>query len=105
VLLLPAYGTPLGVVTLSLDSTTAVGFTSTKAPPPGATTIVFSVEGGDARYRDDGTAPTSSEGVYLPSTDTNPIAPYTLSGRDILIAIQFIAVSTSATIWAAFYKV
>jgi hypothetical protein len=104
VLLLPAYGSPLGVVTLTVGAT-AVGFTSTNAPPQGSSAVVFSIEGNPVRFRWDGTDPTATTGVYLAATDTTTLAPYVLLGYSILTAIRFIAVSSSATLWAAFCKV
>lgn len=65
--------------------------------PTGATLISLTVETQSVRMRDDGTAPTASIGLLLPSA-----GPWPYSGS--LTNIQFIEVTPSATIDYCAYK-
>jgi len=66
------------------------------AVPPGATIAQMCVEGGTARYRDDGTAPTASLGI--------PAGAGCFAYAGQLSALQFIAQSGSPTIDVSYYK-
>lgn len=83
--------------TASSNSLTASGIPS-DAQGHRPTLVVLSVEVAAVRYKDDGSAPTSSIGVELPFGT----APFTYSGT--LSAIQFIAATGSPVIDAAFYR-
>jgi hypothetical protein len=61
----PAGLIPAGFQVLSLANSTAVGLNSTLRP---CTTLDISVEGGNARYRADATAPTKTTGVLIKSS-------------------------------------
>jgi len=67
--------------------------------PPGANFAIIRVEASSVRWRDDGTAPTTSAGMLLNSTDATPLE---YSGT--LSAIEFIAVSGSPILDIAYYK-
>lgn len=85
------YGTPSGFETLSVDDATA------EAPTPGAAKYaVVSVEG-DTRWRSDGTSPTASVGMFLPSGSSFEVGQFELG------VIEFIATSTSATVSITYY--
>ena len=75
----------------------AVNTATSLTVPPGATEIEICVETQAIRYRDDGTAPTSSVGIPIPVGTCFPYA-----GN--LSAIQFIAQTAGATIDVAYYK-
>jgi hypothetical protein len=88
---------PLGFGALMLTSTAVLLSTITGGIPARARVAIISVETANARFRDDGTAPTASVGVQLVSG----VAPFVYMGD--LTAIQFVAVSGSPVINAAFY--
>jgi hypothetical protein len=67
--------------------------------PAGANVALISVEVAAVRWRDDGTAPTTSIGMYLP----NGLAPFEYSGT--LDAIEFIAATGSPLVNVSYYKV
>lgn len=65
--------------------------------PTGATTATITVEGGDVRYRDDGTAPTASVGMPL------------VSGQSMIYSgpladIEFIRQAAGAALNILYYK-
>ena len=99
-LFLPSYGIPLATTQSLSVGATATGLTV----PVGATAAIVSVETEAVRYRDDGTAPTATVGVYLPVTATIG-SLYSFIGRAILANIQFIATTGTATVTVAYYKV
>jgi hypothetical protein len=83
-------------------SSTAIGPTNTKlVSVAGATTeanfALFRVETADVRWRDDGTAPTSSAGTLLKAGEI-------LEYDGALHRIQFIRVSSDASVSAAYYQ-
>lgn len=94
----PSPAPPLGFAQLSSFSA-ATGFSSV---PAGAQFVVLSIEGETCRYRDDGNAPTSSDGVLLPLTSTLG-EPWVYSSPGGLTNLQFIPTTGSATINAIFY--
>jgi hypothetical protein len=65
--------------------------------PPGATLAKIQVEGADVRWRDDGTAPTTSAGMLASQGAT-------FDHTGPLAALSFIAVSDPATINVSFYE-
>jgi hypothetical protein len=89
----PYVETALGCAQLA-SLGTAAGFASV---PAGATLVRFSVTGQSVRYRDDGTNPTATVGVVLP---TGVLFDY--SGA--LGAIKFIQTASSAVLDACFYQ-
>jgi len=66
--------------------------------PAGATDVLLSADAAAVRFRDDGTAPTSTTGIALP----NGQAPFHYSGT--LSALQFIAGGAGALLNALFYR-
>lgn len=91
------YRTPKGLQTLTVTNASASALTV----PAGANMAIISVEGNSIRFRDDGTAPTTSIGVIV-----NPGSTLELHDVVLLKAIQLIAVdnSASAVINASFYQ-
>lgn len=67
--------------------------------PADANFALIRVETANVRWRDDGTAPTTTVGMPLNSTDT-----FMLEYSGNLSAIQFIAVSGSPVVDVAYYK-
>jgi hypothetical protein len=89
--------TPCGYQQLSSTQlATAQKLTVPTTICPQVTAIVFSVSGASVRYRDDGTAPTTSTGVSYPVSTV----PYLYEGS--IANIQFIG--TGATLDVLFYK-
>ena len=86
---LDAGGITIGDFTLGADPT---GLTI----PVGATVALIQAETHDVRWRDDGTAPTASVGMYLGQGAT---LPYTGN----LNAVQFIQVSAGAKLNISYY--
>jgi len=86
-----AGGKPLGYQQITLTGT-AAGLTV----PAGASIAYAIVEVATARWRDDGTAPTTSLGMLIPIGGT-----VTFGGN--LSAVKFIAVSGSPTLNVSYY--
>lgn len=85
---------PLDYESLSVAAS-AVGFASI---PSGAVCALISVEGGDIRWRDDGSDPTSAEGIFQKVGSSFPY-----SGS--LAAIKFIRVgANTATLKIGYYR-
>lgn len=82
----------------STQTLTLTGSAQTLTVPTGATSATFTVTGGNANYRDDGTAPTASIGLTLP--------PGVWSYSGPLAAIQFILPTgvTGTVVTAGYYK-
>ena len=93
----PAQVTPAGVCQLSSLTSATLLSSCSGGIPVGTQLVLASVEVANVRYRDDGTAPTTSIGVQIYQGQT-----LTYNGN--LAAIQFIAVSGSPVINVAFYK-
>ncbi len=75
---------------------------STGSVPVGATIAEICVETAGVRYRDDGTAPTSSVGMPAVGNSTSPSCfAYAIKP---LTAVQFIAISGSPVVNVLFYK-
>ena len=91
---------PLGYCQLSSTQlTSAVGLSSCSGGiPAGATMVEMQAESANVRYRDDGTAPTSSAGSLIVSG----LNPFLYTGT--LSALKFIAASGSPTADFAFYR-
>lgn len=85
---------PLGYQQLTLSSSAQA-----LTVPAGATVAVFRVETANARWRDDGTLPTTSAGFPLLSTDT---VPFEYAGT--LSALEFIAQSGSPVLDVTYYR-
>lgn len=64
-----------------------------------ASRAVIRVEGQNARFRDDGTAPTAALGILLATTD---VQPFVYEGN--CSALQFIEVALSAVIHVSLYR-
>lgn len=64
--------------------------------PTGATLAMIKTEGADVRYRDDGTDPTTTNGMLLETGDE-----FWYSGAPR--ALRFIETSTSATLHVLYY--
>lgn len=94
---MPAPGTPIGGG--SAKGYQQIALTGTAAGltvPTGATIAYCIVEVATARWRDDGTAPTTLLGMLIPIGGT-----VTFAGN--LSAIKFIAVSGSPTLNVSYY--
>lgn len=94
---LPTKPSPL----TALASTQTLTLTTSAQPltvPQGATSATWSVTGGSAVYRDDGTAPTATVGLTLPTGVWGYAGP--------LGAVQFILPSgvTGTVVTVAYYK-
>jgi hypothetical protein len=84
--------TPLGY-----QQITSLAAVASLTPPAGATIAFVTVEGAPVRYRDDGTAPTTTVGMPIGIG-----SQLTYSGN--LAAIEFIQQSASATLDVSYYK-
>jgi len=86
---------PLGFVQLdATDLEAAVGLT----PPAGANAAILNAETSGVRWRDVGTDPTSSVGMFIAADDN-----FEYTGD--LSAIKFIAASGSPLLNVSFYKI
>lgn len=86
-----AFQKPLGY-----QQITSLGTAANLTPPAGATAALITVETAGVRWRDDGTAPTTSIGMPLSAGQS-----FTYYGS--LSAIQFIAQSGSPVLDVAYY--
>ncbi len=87
---------------------TAVGLTVDASPvmPSGAKGATITVETDQVRFRDDGTAPTASEGHLLNVGDVLSFNSWTVPREDfrqVLKAIQFIRVTNTAALKISWY--
>lgn len=87
----PTWGTPLGFDSFG-PINTATGVTA----PPGTTLMIFIVIGGNARWRDDGVAPTASVGMPVLET-----LPYQFAGS--FAQFKIIGESPGVTFSCSFY--
>lgn len=87
--------TPLGFQQLTITSASV----TTLTVPNGSRIAEICVESNSVRYRDDGVAVTSSVGMPVTASAT-PCFQY--SGN--LVAIQFVAVSSSTTLDVSYYR-
>lgn len=94
----PVPGQPIANSFQQITPSTATALTV----PSGATWAYITVEGQSVRWRDDGTAPTSSVGWLLP---VGAAMYYKVSGSSgPLSALQFIQTIATATIDVSYYK-
>lgn len=97
--------TPLGycqITSLSSAVPLITASCSTGSVPAGATMAEICVETAAVRYRDDGTAPTTSLGMLVSPSGTAPVCfAYAVTP---LSAVSFIAVTGSPVIDLSFYK-
>lgn len=89
--------TPAGFCQLTLSGTAAGLSTCTGGIPVGSSNVFIIDETANSRWRDDGTAPTTTVGMLFSSGTS-------LSYQGDLTAIQFIAVSGSPVLDISFYK-
>jgi hypothetical protein len=93
----PYRGEALGYLQITSLSS-AVTLTGANAPPSGATYAVIQAETADVRWRDDGTAPTSSVGMPL----------YAGAGNAIFLGsiytAQFIQINAGAKLNICWYR-
>lgn len=89
---------PVGYCQLTATGTAALVSTCTGGIPVGASVAYISVETANIRWRDDGTAPTTSAGMPIVAA----AAPFLYQGD--LTKLQVIAVSGSPVVDLAFYK-
>lgn len=97
--------TPLGfcqITSLSSAAALVTASCSSGSVPVGATIAEICVETAGIRYRDDGTAPTTSVGIPVEPTSTSPLC-YAYSIIP-LSQVQFIAISGSPVVDVSFYK-
>jgi predicted hotdog family 3-hydroxylacyl-ACP dehydratase len=92
----PTNSKPLGFLQLT-GLSMKKGFDGPGDIPAGAAFVLLQAEGQDVRWRDDGTFPTAAVGMVLTAGDP----PFLYDGD--LAAIEFIEVSASAKVNAAFY--
>ena len=92
----PFSGQPLGVQTALSVGASAISLTV----PKGSKFAALSVETQSVRFRDDGTAPTSSTGVILTTTGEQP---WIYASEEGLSALQFIATTGTAMLNVAYY--
>lgn len=90
---------PAGFCQLTLSGSAAEISTCTGGIPKGARTALIRVETANARWRDDGTAPTTTAGMLMQTTDT-----FLLDYTGNLAALQFIAVTGSPVLDISFYQ-
>ena len=90
----------LRMVPKGFQQITLSGTASTLTVPAGAQVALIRVETANARWRDDGTAPTTTVGMPLNSTDT-----FQLEYWGTLSAIEFIAVSGSPVLNVSYYAI
>ncbi len=97
---------PIDYATLTVSST-AVTLVTNASPtlPANAKGAIITVETDQVRYREDGTAPTSSEGILLNPGDVLTYDSWTSddSKRRILIAVKFIRVTSDAALKIHYY--
>jgi hypothetical protein len=93
----PFSGVPNGAQVALSVSGTAVLLTV----PAGSKFAAISVETQSVRFRDDGSAPTASDGVLLTTTGEQP---WIYAGEDGLSQLQFIATTGTAVLNISFYK-
>lgn len=92
---------PLGYCQLTLSGTAALVSTCTGGIPIGAMYAIILDETANSRWRDDGTAPTTTVGMLL--TDTAGLNQINYSGD--LTKLQFIAVTGSPVLDISFYGI
>lgn len=102
---MPDFGQPVGYAQISLDAITAV-LLSASVPKAAngdvlANMAVIRPTGNNVRMRQDGTAPTTTVGFPLNTTDTEAFA---LIGIGALMGAQFIAVTGTAKLEVLFYS-
>lgn len=88
---------PVGFQKITLNNSTAVGLNSTVIP---CTVIDFSVETNNARYRADGTDPTTNTGVLVVTDQVYRWDGYDSSGN----ALKFQRVSGTSVISIQTYR-
>lgn len=86
-------GDPSGYQQLTVTS--AVGLTA----PSGTNRAIVQAETGDIRYRDDGTNPTTSVGMYLVAGNY-----VELQSEGVIKGFKMIAVTGSVTVNVSFYR-
>lgn len=92
---------PLGFCTLSTALSSATPLSSCSGGiPTGATMVLVTVETQNVRWRDDGTAPTTTSGMVI--VHDSALLPWLYNGD--LTKIQFIAVTGSPVMDISFYK-
>lgn len=89
---------PKGFRTLTAGSTAVELSDSTGGIPKGATRAIISVADDAIRWRDDGTAPTATVGIYVAAN-----ASIELPSKEAIEAFQAIRVSTDAELNIAYY--
>lgn len=90
---------PVGFQSFTLSNSTATAVNSTIRGAK-ASTLIISVETNNARFRDDGTAPTLTTGVLLASANS----PYIFEGYNRTSNLKFQRATGSAKISIAAYK-
>jgi hypothetical protein len=93
----PSAGLPNGFQQLSV--TTAASLTV----PAGTTFALITVDTNNARWRDDGVAPTAAIGILLPTAAT-ALHPFVYASPKGLATLQFIAVTGTSVLNVAYYK-
>lgn len=96
---LPGLYVPVAFQTISISNSTAVAVNSTVRNAK-ASRLVISVETQNARFRDDGTAPTLTTGVLLIAANS----PFVFEGYNRTSALKFHRSTGTTKISIAAYK-
>ena len=88
---------PLRFVPVGYQQLTSISAATPLTIPTGATFAIITAEAQAARYRDDGSAPTSSVGQLLPVS-----VPFLYQGS--LAQLQFIQTSSETIVNITYYK-
>ena len=91
-----------GTYQTSQATTANAGSLNSGGIPPGANSALLEADTANIRFRDDGGAPTSSQGIFLVGTASNNV-PNQVFYSGTLSALQFIAATGSPVLHAAFY--
>ena len=89
---------PKGFRTLAISSTAKALSEASGGIPKGATRAVISVATDALRWRDDGTAPTASVGIYVPVNGS-----VELPSLESIVGFRGIRVTTDVTLNIAYY--
>ena len=92
----------IGVHT-ALSATTASAVSLEMPTKPFPTHCIINVVGASIRWRADGTAPTATAGILVPANGNIEFMDGTINYQSLIQRIQFIGISGTATLEAAFF--
>ncbi len=87
-----------GLTALGYQKVTTLSAAKPLNPPDGATHALIIAETQDVRWRDDDTAPSSTDGMKL----AKDVPTWFINNK--LAALQFIELAASATLHVSYYK-